>query len=432
MKKALICLEQLGIGGVETFTITQIEEFTRRNIKCYVMARDGILKEQIENKSNIEYIEFDFKLENTLDYSKISEIEKFVIKNKIDFIYVHQFPCVPYILPVVFKTKVPYVAYLHNIVLNTCEWFMNTYPIYRILLPTYFECASKIIAISETVKEENKKLFNLPERKYITIKNSLDFNNYPNKKIKSINCNYKTMLWFGRITQLKRQSIETAIEFYDYCKENYNKDMKLIIVGDGELFDEMVEKAKNKNIIFKGALSNMKSEIEKADILLGVDRCALESIASKKPTIICGYDKNIVLITPKNIKKAAAENFTGRNLKNDKSEIFKYNQKEIIDIIEKNYDYVSENLSISKSIYLDIDNFENSVNMNNIFFEINEYQKKIASLEKKNKELFLEGQELYKIIDSYKTRNNIINRMITKTSNFYRNLLNTIKNIGGK
>ena len=52
MKKALICLEQLGIGGVETFTITQVEEFARRNIKCYVLAREGLLSEKIKQLKN--------------------------------------------------------------------------------------------------------------------------------------------------------------------------------------------------------------------------------------------------------------------------------------------------------------------------------------------------------------------------------------------
>ena len=53
MKKALICLEQLGIGGVETFTITQVEEFARRKIKCYVLARDGLLAKNLKGLKNI-------------------------------------------------------------------------------------------------------------------------------------------------------------------------------------------------------------------------------------------------------------------------------------------------------------------------------------------------------------------------------------------
>ena len=187
MRKALICLEQLGIGGVETFTITQVEEFARRKIKCYVLAREGLLSEKLKKLKNIEFIEFDFKLENKIDTEKVKWLIKFVKEKKIDFIYVHQFPCVPYILPVVFKLKIPYIAYLHGVVPNTCKWFMDTYDIYKVLFPIYFEQASKIIAITEKVKEENKEQFHLPEDKYIVINNSLDFSKYPNKKITNVN-----------------------------------------------------------------------------------------------------------------------------------------------------------------------------------------------------------------------------------------------------
>ena len=91
MKKALICLEKLDIGGVETFTITQIEEFVRRGIECYVLSKDGILRDKLNNIKNVKWVEFDFKLERTLNHEKINELEKFIIKKKIDFIYVHQF-----------------------------------------------------------------------------------------------------------------------------------------------------------------------------------------------------------------------------------------------------------------------------------------------------------------------------------------------------
>ena len=219
MKKALICLEQLGIGGVETFTITQIEEFSRRKIKCYVLAREGLLLNKINGIKNVEFFEFDFKLENRLDKEKINWLENFVKEKKIDFMYIHQFPCIPYILPVAFKTKIPYIAYLHGIVPNTCEWFMNTYDIYKILFPLYFEHASKIIAITDKVKEENKKQFDLIENKYMVINNSLDFSKYPNKNITSINYPYNRLLWFGRISEVKRTSIETAVNFYKYCKK---------------------------------------------------------------------------------------------------------------------------------------------------------------------------------------------------------------------
>lgn len=416
MKKALICLEQLGIGGVETFTITQVEEFTRRKIKCYVLAREGLLSKNLKKLKNIEFIEFDFKLENNINMEKVKWITNFVKEKKIDFIYVHQFSCVPYILPVVFETNIPYIAYLHNIVPKTCEWFMDHYDIYKVLFPIYFECASKIIAITDKVKQEHIELFKLPKEKYLVINNSLDFSKYPDKKVNKISKKFNKLMWFGRISEQKRTSIDTAVEFYNYYREKYNSSATLTIVGDGELFEEMVNKYQDKNITFKGAVSDMIPEIEKADILLGVDRCMLEAVASKKPAVVCGYKKNVILITPKNIKKAIEENFTGINLDNDKDELFNYTEKELLEILDDNYHYVANNLAISSSVYLDISPLKKESNLESVFLGLNYYSEKIKSLEQENKELYLRTQDLYKEINQLNAylRKSIIGRLARK------------------
>lgn len=416
MKKALICLEQLGIGGVETFTITQVEEFTRRKIKCYVLAREGLLSKNLKKLKNIEFIEFDFKLENNINMEKVKWLTNFVKEKKIDFIYVHQFSCVPYILPVVFETNIPYIAYLHNIVPKTCEWFMDHYDIYKILFPIYFECASKIIAITDKVKQEHIELFKLPKEKYLVINNSLDFSKYPDKKVNKISKKFNKLMWFGRISEQKRTSIDTAVEFYNYYREKYNSSATLTIVGDGELFEEMVNKYQDKNITFKGAVSDMIPEIEKADILLGVDRCMLEAVASKKPAVVCGYKKNVILITPKNIKKAIEENFTGINLDNDKDELFNYTEKELLEILDDNYHYVANNLAISSSVYLDISPLKKESNLESVFLGLNYYSEKIKSLEQENKELYLRTQDLYKEINQLNAylRKSIIGRLARK------------------
>lgn len=399
MKKALICLEKLDIGGVETFTITQIEEFVRRGIECYVLSKDGILREKLNNIKNVKWVEFDFKLERTLNYEKINELEKFIIKKKIDFIYVHQFSCIEYILPIALKHKIPYIAYLHNIVPKTCEWFMEHYEIYKTLFPIYFRYASKIIAITTRVYEEHINLFKLPKEKYIILNNSLDFSKYPDKKIEKLNMNFDKLLWFGRVSEQKRNSIEIGIEFYEYIKK-YNKSAKLTIVGDGEILEEFKEKYSKKNIDFIGAVSDMTPYIEDSDILLGVDRCMLEAVASKKPAIICGYKKNIALVTPNIIKAAIKENFTGINLKDDKEEILKYNEKELKKIIEKNYSYVKEKLQITNSVYLDIEPMESiNLDLNQIIENTNSNIEKICSLEKESKKLFLDNQRLYSLIN---------------------------------
>lgn len=400
MKNVLICLEQLGIGGVETFTITQVEEFNRRGIKCYVLSRDGILRERLNNKKNIEWIEFDFKLQDTIDYEQVKKLEKIVVSKKIDVAYVHQFPCVPYILPVLLKYKISYVAYLHNIVPKTCEWFMDTYIIYKMLFPIYFQCASKIITIADKVKKEHINLFKLPEKKYMVVNNSLNFSDYPDKKIIKINMDFDNLLLFGRMSEEKRKSINTAIRFYKYIKEKYNKNVKLTVVGDGKILPEIKSMYEKYNIEFIGEVANVRPYIEKSDVLLGVDRCMLEAVACKKPAIICGYKENINLITPSNMEDVVAANFSGINLGSNEDEIFKYSEKELISIIEENYKYVSKHLSIKNSVFLDVEKpSTKDLNLNEIIDTTNLYISKIKELEQETKRLFEENQELYSEIE---------------------------------
>lgn len=192
--------------------------------------------------------------------------------------------------------------------------------------------------------------------------------------------------------------------------------MTLTIAGDGEILNELKEKYNDKSIVFKGAVADIISEIQKADVVLGVDRCILEAIASKKPAIVCGYNRNTILITPQNIKDAIKENFTGINLNDDKDELFKYNENELLDIINQNYDYASKKLGIENSIYLDIEPFKGESDLSSVFLGLNYYPEKIQNLEKVNKELYLKTQELYKEINQLNKylRKSIIGRLIKK------------------
>ena len=156
----------------------------------------------------------------------------------------------------------------------------------------------------------------------------------------------------------------------------------------------------------------MEPEIKKADILLGVDRCMLEAVASKKPSIICGYNRNTVLITPKILKDAIEENFGGYSLGDDKEELFRYNTKQIEEIIEKNYQYVKKELSITNSVFLDITPFPNIFDMNYYFNDLSNLTKEVDKLTELNQLIKDENiyitDELRKIVNSRRWK--LVNR----------------------
>ena len=65
MKRILICLEKLDIGGVETAVITQAREYKRRKYDVVILASDGcytsILKEE-----GFKVINYNFTLSNNI------------------------------------------------------------------------------------------------------------------------------------------------------------------------------------------------------------------------------------------------------------------------------------------------------------------------------------------------------------------------------
>ena len=176
MKNILICLEQLGIGGIETFSISQINEFTRNNYKCYILAKKGILYDKVKDNPNVEFIEFEYTLDNYIDYEKVEYLLKKIKNIKFEFAITHQFPCILYILPVAYKLKIPYVAYHHSVIPDTYKWFMDTYPIFKAIFPIYFRNANKIIAITDDAKKEISELFDISKDKCDVVNNCIDFN----------------------------------------------------------------------------------------------------------------------------------------------------------------------------------------------------------------------------------------------------------------
>lgn len=428
MKNVLICLEQLNIGGIETFTITQVKALSRKKINCYILAKDGILKEKISNNKYIHFLEFDFKLENNINFNKVKEIENIIISKKIDSIIIHQFPCIPYLLPVIFKLKIPYFAYLHSVVPKTCEWFMKTYDIYNVLFPLYFKNASKIIAITKSVQEENSHLFNIPKEKYIILNNSLDFTEYKKKEKIILKYPFTNFLLISRLSKEKEVSINTAISFFKRYKEKYNSSAKLTIAGNGDIYNKLESKYSNDSIIFIGAVKDAAKVMNEADVVLGVDRCILESIASQKPSIICSYKGNLIFVTPKNIKDATKENFTGNNIEENINELFSTSEKKLKEIINDNYNFIVKNLNIDDHILTTIEPFKLEDDLYSVFNNLNYYSDKIKKLEEENKKLYLRNQDCYKKINELEKKINGQNKHL---SIIYR-LVRKIKNRGGK
>lgn len=218
--------------------------------------------------------------------------------------------------------------------------------------------AEKIVAITESAKEENMKHYNIKDDgKYIVINNSIKFdrrlkqnNNIPN--------NITNFLIVSRFGNEKLTSIRNAIKiFKEYNRKH--KESKLTLVGGGEYESEVKKELEDikEYTNFLGARNDVLDIMLDNDIVIGLDRCILEAIATKRIAVISGYENITEIVTKDNIEIASGENFSGRGLKEKTVneivlELEQLRSEQIEEIVSTNFEYIYKNLNCEKNIYV--------------------------------------------------------------------------------
>ena len=113
----------------------------------------------------------------------------------------------------------------------------------------------------------------------------------------------------------------SALKLCEIAEEIYNQDKntRIIIVGDGDMFAEIKDKAGKINaklgfeyIIMTGRRNDAYNFCKSCDVAVGLSRFALEALACAKPVIMCGDMGYLGRFTKENSDKCEATNFTCR------------------------------------------------------------------------------------------------------------------------
>ncbi len=410
-KNILICLEKMDIGGVETFVYNQTISFLKKGYNVIILSDKGIYCDPIK-KLGAKFINFRYELENSYDKKGIEKVTKIIKENDITEVHIHQYPCLLSVLPAVINNNIPYVAYVHSIVDGVFKWFIDHYEIYNDLFKVYFKYSSKIITITNSVKEKLNDLFEINENNCVVINNCIDIENINVlSEVEKIN----NFLIISRLSEEKETSIKNGIKLFEKYRIK-KPDSVLNIVGDGAIRTELErfvsENNLNSCVKFIGATDNVFKYIDLSDVVIGVDRCILEALSYKRIAIISGYKKLKGIIDEKNIELAASENFSGNNMddvSDDKivSQLIDLNSFK--KIMKHNRNYVQKNLNINNQNYTinkDTHDYENV----NLFFELHDkyidvYNKNLI-LDKKAYDL---GQEVLCLNSKLLEKSNEIN-----------------------
>jgi glycosyltransferase involved in cell wall biosynthesis len=163
--------------------------------------------------------------------------------------------------------------------------------------------AKNIVAISDRVKREMQEYEGINPNKIIRINNAYDFSLFPpvNKKIKNkIITNYDLMgkdivlLNVGRMIPLKRQALLLEL-VYLLKKDGFN--IKLLIVGSGQLENELVKITEDykitNEVVFTNQVNNIRDYMACCDLQVHLSESEASNNVVKefallgKPSIVC-------------------------------------------------------------------------------------------------------------------------------------------------
>ena len=371
-KNILICLEKIGIGGVETYAINQAIALKNKGYGVVCVSKDGIHRKTLEN-NGIKWVEFNFEIENYYDYDKIQKMIEIIKKYKITETHIHTFVAMSVMFPACILSNVPYVSYVHtgvSVIEQTFDWFESQSEILKQNLKEFFDYSYKIIVINDSTKEYLMKKYEIKDDKIKYIRNSINFDEYKSsREIDKI----KNVLILGRMHDIQLESRINGVLLFKELSNLYGENLKLRIAGDGpkrEEIEELVKKENIGNVEFLGEISNVKEEINNSEIVIGVGRCILEAMAMKRIAVISSYKGMKQFVSKDNINTELDENFVGTHLEQiDIKELAKkikeLDKASINKIVNDNYKIIKERLDINNNIYTcDITNYKYDISDN--------------------------------------------------------------------
>ncbi|MDK0571458.1 glycosyltransferase family 4 protein [Clostridium perfringens] len=346
-------------GGTEKVVENLIQNSTNNvSICCLSGTRfNEVLKEKFSGINRIE-----LKKSNIIN--NIIILRKFLKENKIDIVHVHS----------IFSNLIFQLANLginkkSLITVHSRSDFdrkkgikgtlMNNLELFLIKRNT------KIVTVSKSIKEYLRK--NGINRDIKVIYNGVekikvnDKENLTNKlKEKYFSKDDLLLVFVGRLTEVKG-----VFNLIKICKKVQNKNIKFIVIGEGNLKENLENEIKEKdlnNIKMLGFKSDIENYLPYADLLIvpsnmeGIPLCILEAMSCGVPSIASNVggipeiiDGNGILYDNKNIDNLI---FILDKLENNrdfiekmKKECFEqFNRKWSVDIFNNNYQEVYKTL----------------------------------------------------------------------------------------
>lgn len=191
----------------------------------------------------------------------------------------------------------------------------------------------RVMAVSDDIADYLMTEYSYPgERIYKTI-NGIDTDKFspdtdftPVLDKYSLDKSHKRVVYVSR---LDPDRSEPAYRLLDIAQQlnDFDSSTDIIIVGGGQNYDELKDRADNINkklgrnmVTMTGAVSNVELYCAAADVFIGVSRAALEAMSASRPVIVAGGQGAIGIFDSSKEEIAVETNFCCRGCEPESAE----------------------------------------------------------------------------------------------------------------
>jgi len=291
--KILLLTTHLNIGGITTYTVSLAKALKEKGNDVIVASGGGILVGEL-TAGGVSHVKLDMRTKSELSPKVIRavfELRKLVKKMDIEVIHA--------------QTRVTQVAgfFVSKLCgvkfVTTCHGFFRG-NVGRSLLPAW---GSRVIAISEAVKEHLMKDFRVPEKKIALIHNGInpkrflkEFSQEEKDALKDkfgIRRDHSVIGTIARFTPDKGHDV-LLYALFEILKQKPN--VQLVFAGDGKERSKVVDLVQHldlsDNVIFVKSQINTLNILSVMDVFMftpkrkeGLGLVLLEALAAAKPVV---------------------------------------------------------------------------------------------------------------------------------------------------
>ena len=329
-KKVLMTLMQLDIGGAETHVLELSLELKRQGFDVIVASNGGVYVSSLE-ENGIRHFKVPMHTKSPGKVMRsLSLLKKIIREEKIDIVHAHG--RIPAFLCGILSRFMPFTF------VTTAHWVFKT----SHGLKYISNWGEKVVSVSEDIKTYLMDNYHInPTDIFVTI-NGIDTEKFsPEAETKDIIREFDLKEDSTKIVYISRMDADRALVAFHLVEIaplllEKNPDLEIVIVGGGNVFDELLakadeanEKAGKKYITLTGGRSDIYKFANLGDIFVGVSRSALEAMACAKPVIVAGNEGYIGIFDEDKLGVGIDTNFCCRGLVQSSPELL-YQDLEIL------------------------------------------------------------------------------------------------------